>query len=280
MSSILKNIILSILLLSVVSSTSHAQIQWEKMYRKLSKKLRKQGSSEYELDEAMVHPGVEVMGIEPSWCVSKHSFDKYHFNAFSTIVVGEYDINPETGKPRSNRSFSGVLFGDHIEESGQEWTLVKRAKKLNSNVNVNVSIVFSGDYGIGKKNREQHYRFFDGTGNRDVRQVLVDSLKYTFDRFEKEYGISPRNSGVFINIPQLPIRDNDQINTVDAYFKFIEFLVSKLDENTLINIKIPYNFFPTKKMSEGQKQKYFDDFTKRFETINERVNLYVLEGYT
>lgn len=264
MNSALKKILPLFLLCIISNNTTFAQIQVEKIFRKVAKKFKKGGSSEWTLDDAVVHPDFQVVGIEPTWCVPLNKYEHYYFNAVSTIVVGQYDINPETGLTRHYPSLMDPLFGHKVEKKNEKISFVSQAKKLNPNIHVNVALFFQGN--VRQHDFLKGESYVNGNNKGDFRQPIIDTLNVIFQRLYNEYNIDYDHSGILVNIEDIPINKNKGIDKSKEYFAFINYLIERMERHK-INVKIPRSFYSKPELKP------------EFEKIEEHINSFIVQAY-
>ncbi|MDX2286878.1 MAG: glycoside hydrolase family 18 protein [Bacteroidia bacterium] len=105
----------------------------------------------------------QVFGYEPSWNAYKGGWERHYYNLLSHLVIGEYDINPETGDARVDTASRVPL----------NTTLLDSARLANPGIRVLLLASYTGDYGAPAE-RESNYDYL--LTDAQVQRRLSDSL--------------------------------------------------------------------------------------------------------
>ncbi|GLR16699.1 glycoside hydrolase family 18 protein [Portibacter lacus] len=198
--------------------------------KKYGKRLVNMGKDPDLIDMA-VRNEFEVIGFEPSWMIESGAFDDHYFNLLTTLVVGEYDINPTTGDTRSRSSYRSQFDKLRRDKTAkQEFNIIQKADFHNPTINVLMHMTYYGDYGRQAKQREYAGLLLK---EGEVRKTLKDSIQSYFLELENDYGIPERRSGIVLDL-QL---ENSFYN--EDFVDFISFLRTELGDDHLIYLKIP-----------------------------------------
>lgn len=200
--------------------------------KRLGKKLSRTGPTP--LEEMTIYSYYDVVGFEPSWMIEKGLFEDHYFNLLSTLVVGEYDINPLTGACRNPENFKIHLTKKMSErETKTNMNIVEMANQQNPKIKILLQLTYYGDFG-----RESFQRQYtnDLLTNPDVQQSLKDSLGNYLKTLKEEYAINYDRSGILIDFEM----EESFYNT--DFIDFVSYLRERLDENALIYLKIPAKY--------------------------------------
>lgn len=201
--------------------------------KKYGKRLVNTGKGPDLIDMALQQQ-YEVIGFEPSWMIQDGRFEDHYFNLLTTLVIGEYDINPTTGATR-NRNSLRAQFDKTVRDktAKEEFNIIQTADFHNPRINFLLQLTYYGDYG-----RESMQRRYMNTllSDIEVHQSLKDSLQDYFLELSENYNISENRSGILLDL-QL---ENSFYN--DDFVDFISFLRTELGEEHLIYLKIPAKY--------------------------------------
>lgn len=198
--------------------------------KKLGKRAQN-AANDIDLEEYSIKFQHDVIGMEPSWMIEEGYFTEHYFNLLSTLVVGEYDINPLNGYPRS-----GDAMNMHLTKKARD----KRAKQ-------NFNIIQSADFNNSRLNFLLHLTYTDDFGNNngfyrnsllneaEVFNNLTDSLSNYFNKLHTEYKIDKERTGVYVQF------DFGDKKNLQAYLKFLERIHEQLDEEQKMYVVVPAN---------------------------------------
>ncbi len=197
--------------------------------KKYGKRLTRTGGTP--LEEMALEPQYEVVGFEPSWMIASGEFENHYFNLLSTLVIGEYDINPTTGATRNRESLRIHLDKKLRDKTAkEEFNIIQAADYHNSKINFLLQLTYYGDYG-----REANQRAYvsDLIKNDDVHRTLKDSLQAYFLEIDEKYGIIEDRQGILLDF------QIDNIAYNEDFVDFIKYLRAELGDSRLIYMKIP-----------------------------------------
>ncbi|WP_235299111.1 hypothetical protein [Portibacter marinus] len=201
--------------------------------KKYGKRLVNTGKGPDLIDMA-IQQQYEVIGFEPSWMINEGRFEDHYFNLLTTLVVGEYDINPTTGNTR-NRSSLRAQFEKKVRDktAKDEFNIIQTADYHQPRINFLLQLTYYGDYG-----REAKQRQYINTLLKDVEvhQTLKDSLQSYFLELSEDYNITADRSGILIDL-QI---ENSFYN--EDFVDFITFLRNELGQDHLIYLKVPAKY--------------------------------------
>ena len=197
--------------------------------KKVGKRLSR--NSKTLLEDMAIEPGYEIIGFEPSWMIEKGAFEDHYFNLLTTLVIGEYDINPTNGKIR-NRESLRIHLDKKVRDkiAKKEFNIIEKADFHNSKLNFLLQLTYYGDYGTEARQRSYMKSLLTNT---DVHQSLKDSLNSYFLEINNDYNITNDRSGILVDF-QI---ENNYFN--EDFIDFIKYLRTELGEQHLIYVKIP-----------------------------------------
>lgn len=139
----------------------------------------------YSYGSSQVKEGKKVIGYEPSWLIYDSLYLKYPFELMSDLVVGEYDVNPNSGFPRNDSAFAAYKSKDIVEV----------ATAVNSGINVLLAVTDYGDYGY----RAQFL-------SEIAKKNLLNSLDQILDEFNRKRkgGLERSGVGIMMDYPRIP----------------------------------------------------------------------------
>ena len=228
-------ILLFLCLFSFFSNESNAQ--FDAIKKKLFSKgtLKKSGNqlsnmgTEAPLEDLVIEKPRRVFGTEPSWLLTKDgSFDRYYFNLLTDLVIGEYDVNPETGdarNPNALKLYKDVKKKDKTKK--EDLTILERANYLNPSINVHLLVSYYGDY--GKEGYQQTY-YDKLLADASVQKNLIDSLRKEVDFISSKYKIGENRIGIILDFKNIPPND---------YGAFIKFVALFSDYFKSAGLKLP-----------------------------------------
>ncbi len=78
-------------------------------------------------------------------------YTEHYFNLISTLVVGEYDINPQTGYPRNGEAFQAHI-NKKVRDKRQKANvnIIESANFINSRLDYLIHLTYSDDFGNNK----------------------------------------------------------------------------------------------------------------------------------
>ena len=196
--------------------------------KKLGKRAQR-AAMDIDLEEYSIKFEHDVIGMEPSWMIEEGYFTEHYFNLLSTLVIGEYDINPKTGYPRN-----GAAFNAHTEKKSRykkakkNLNIIECANYTNTRLNFLLQLTYSDDF--GSRVAQNRNRLLE---EDEVFANLTDSLRSHFLKITKDYSLDYDRTGLFV--------DFDFEGNVDfnQYFKFLQALHEQLEEGQLLYIVVP-----------------------------------------
>lgn len=183
------------------------------------------------LEDMAVRSDYEVIGFEPSWMIKNGNFEDYYFNLLSTLVIGEYDINPTTGAARNQESFRLHLEKKiRNKDAKKELNIIETADFINPKMSFLLQLTYYGDYG-----RESRQRVYVPQLIKDVEvhQSLTDSLKNYFLELSNNHLIDNDRSGILLDF-QIDVNYYNE-----DFVDFVKYLRNELGEDHKIYMKIP-----------------------------------------
>lgn len=275
----LKNIIriflLTIFVVSIPVEEAQANRLWDFFYKRYLKRSKMKKwvprllGNEIPLEDLEVNDKYEVIGYEPSWLLENNgTFEEkktYYFNLMTTLVSGEYDINPDTGMPRSEKNLYAPLTVKkrNMQHEGQHLSVYQTAYNENTRIKLLVSLNYSGDF--GKPSYRSRYEANVITNN-DVFEVFKDQLDLFYSETIKQVKIKPERLGIIVDF------DFSDPNSNKEYF--LEFL-TKIHERfpkNLIYLKIP----PLIRSNSAFPVDFIQDL---LEMEDEIIDMFVMEAY-
>ena len=170
------------------------------------------------LSEKETLTAYRVMATEPSWLVRERRYEGYYFNLLTDLVVGDYDLNPETGKARNQAATRAILNYELVDSA-------MLARAANPDLRLLLLVTCYGDYGPrGNRSPEMLYRgFFEDEG---IQRTLADSLRALLAH--------PRllGNGVVLDFQQVPS------GLEEPFFIFVRNMRKWLGDK-LIYLKLP-----------------------------------------
>ena len=227
--------------------------------KKLGKKLSRMGDNP--LPDMAIIPDYEVIGFEPSWMIRNNSFEDHYFNLISTLVIGEYDIDPTTGQVRNRENFRVHLDNTiRDKETKQQMNIIQKADHYNPKINLLLHLTYYGDFGS-----EARQRLYTSSLLRDnqVHQTLKDSLSDYFHHLEIDYNLQSYRTGILIDFKLT----NPRLVNED-FIDFIEYLRDELGEERLIYLRIP---------AKIKKNSFYNPLM--ILRLQESVNIFVIQGH-
>lgn len=217
------------------------------------------------LQQLLLEEGNMVIGVEPSWLIREGNYTEHYYNLMSDLVVGEYDLNPSTGYPRSSDN-KNVHLNFKIEDSSLgEVNILQKAIGENPEIRLLLLVSSYGDYEVGARGKDKYQKFF--RANSKAQKVFMDSLRTTLRVWVETYEIPANQIGVmldFQNLPDWPNRARD----MRAFIKKLKATISLEEETGLVYFRL------TPKTPQ-------DKYTVKglIEHIRNSVDLFILKGY-
>lgn len=251
----------------IVNNIPQANAQFDALRKKVFSKgtLKKSGNHlsnmalDAPLSDLVIEKPYRVFGTEPSWLITKDgSFDRYYFNLLTDLVVGEYDINPETGdarNPNALKLYKEVKKKDKSKK--EELTIIERANYLNSSINIHILVTYYGDY--GKEGYQQTY-YDKLLADASIQKNVIDSLRKEVDFINSNYKISESRIGILLDFKNIPPSD---------YSAFVKFVSVFSDHFKSIGIKLP----PITAKSVGRIPKNV------LHELNDYANFFIVEAH-
>lgn len=198
--------------------------------KKLGKRAQR-AAMDIDLEEYTIKLEHDIIGLEPSWMIKESYFTEHYFNLISTLVFGEYDINPLTGYPRDAQAFKAHLdVKSRDKRAKSDLNIIECANYHNSRLNFLLQVTYSNDFGSNQRyNRKQLME------DNEVFRNLSDSIVAHLDYLSTTYGINKNQTGIYVDF-ELDERNNASI---DQYFLFLTKLKEQLVEEQLLYIVVP-----------------------------------------
>ncbi len=196
--------------------------------KKLGKRAQN-AANDIELTEYSIKFQHDIIGMEPSWMIKEGHYTSHYFNLLSTLVVGEYDINPTNGYPRSGEAMNMHLTKKARDKNAKDnLNIIQSADFNNSRINFLLHLTYTDDYGNNKA-------FYRGQllGEAQVFNNLTDSLSSYFNTLHTEYKIEKERTGVFVQF------DFGDKKNITAYIDFLKRLHEQLDEDQKMYVVVP-----------------------------------------
>lgn len=231
-----------------------------KLAKKIVRKVKGLFTDTRNLEDIYLMEGVRVVGTDPSFLVRQTGFSKYHFNLFSDFVAGEYDLNPETGLPRSENSF--LKHQSELAAGKEKANILQTARSVNPRVNALLLLSYRSDYGQNKEYNTFYTRNF--FKNRDRQQdSLILRLQSTFAKWKDEYKFPEDKVGVVLDFQGIP--------RVKEFHQQFGNLVERLKaEGWLVYIKLPVDF---------TQNGFFSD-ADAFGPLEKSADLFIIAAYS
>ena len=195
--------------------------------KKLGKKLY--GKDAPPLSDYQIEKGLEVIAYEPSWLLDKGLSKSYHFNLFTGLVIGEYDINPMTGLPRNEDSFYNFKKKNKYKGTDKKVNIIQQARKITPRMKILFSLTYQNDFGI-KAYRKKFYKNL--LTNQNVQGVVADSLKSLFTQFSDDYKIPVNEMGIVVDFKEL------QTSQLEDFAETLKLVKEVLADEYLLYLKI------------------------------------------
>ncbi|RMG66598.1 MAG: hypothetical protein D6722_14680 [Bacteroidetes bacterium] len=170
------------------------------------------------LEEKETLTAYRIMATEPSWLVRERRYESYYFNLLTDLIVGDYDLNPETGQARNQKAARAIVNYELVDSA-------MLARAANPDLRLLVLVTCYGDYGPrGNQSPAQLYRGF--LEDEGLQRVLADSLRALLSH--------PRlmGNGVVLDFQQVPE------GMEEPYFVMVRNLRKWLGDK-LIYLKLP-----------------------------------------
>ena len=236
-----------------------------KCAKKLAKGLKGKTGAPNSLDGYALRDGVIVLGEEPSFLAEKCECEKYPYNLLSDLVVGEYDLNPLSGAPRSAKA----LWMHHTAKrlvGNEQVSIIEKARAENPRIRILLNIVAYGDFGPEDPNeRAKYYRQFFSSA--ECQKTVCDSLERIFQVWSNEpYLLDAESTGIVLDFQLLPKWEGRE-EDIKKFVRYLhDYFVSRENGQPLLYLKLPY---------------YIEHETPLFsklEDLNNVVDLYILQG--
>jgi hypothetical protein len=198
--------------------------------KKLGKRAQN-AAMDIELSEYSIKHQHDIIGMEPSWMIEEGFYTDHYFNLLSTLVVGEYDINPLTGLPRSGEAMNMHLNKKARDKNAkQNLNIIESANFNNSRINFLLHLTYTDDFGNNKG-----YIRNSLLNEAEVFNNLTDSLSSYFNHLSTDYNIAKERTGVYIQF------DFGDKKNLQAYINFLRRIHEQLDEEQKMYIVVPAN---------------------------------------
>ena len=253
--------ILVLVLLASFLPSGHLEAQGGlKLAKKIVKKVQGLFTDTHNLEDIYLLEDSRVVGTDPSFLVRQTGFSKYHFNLFSDFVVGEYDINPETGLPRSESSF--LHYQNELFAGDDKMNILQTARDVNPRINTLLLLSYRSDYGQNKEYSTYYTRHFFENKDR-AQDSLLTRLQNTFAKWQDEYKLPEDRIGVVLDFQGLPKDKKLQ----QQFPNLVERLKS---EGWLVFVKLPLDF---------TKTGFFSD-ANTLAAVEKSADLFLLTAYS
>jgi len=198
--------------------------------KKLGKRAQR-AAMDIDLEEYSIKFEHDIIGMEPSWMIEEGYFTEHYFNLLSTLVIGEYDINPKNGLPRNKAAMQTHLTKKSRDKRAKEnFNIIESANFSNSRLNFLLHLTYSDDFG-------NNSRFFRNSllTEDQVFNNLTDSLTSYFTKITTDYKIAKERTGIYVQF------DFGDKKNLDNYLTFLERIHEQLDEEQLVYVVVPAN---------------------------------------
>lgn len=224
---------------------------WQNIKRRLFRKskFRKAGKRLYRLGDRpplkdfSVVGDKEVIGFEPSWLISPANMNnkpqfkkKYYFNLLTGLAIGEYDINPKTGGPRSWDSFNTYQTAT-ISNKKKSLNIIQYGRQKNPDLKILMHITCHGDYGGGINRNDLYNDFFE---NEESKQILYQNIGNQLSHWRDTFNIPEYKLGVVLDFDRMHINNiAERDEFIEGYARIITELREEFtDTEFLIYCKI------------------------------------------
>ncbi len=198
--------------------------------KKLGKRAQR-AAMDIDLEEYSIKFEHDVIGMEPSWMLEEGFFTEHYFNLLSTLVLGEYDINPKTGHPRNREAMEMHLTKKARDKRAkQNYNIIQSANFTNSRLNFLLHLTYTDDFG----NNKSFYRN-QLLNEEEVFRNLTDSLNNYFLRVTTDYKIKLEQTGVYVQF------DFGDKKNLSSYINFLRRVKEQLSEEQLMYVVVPAN---------------------------------------
>lgn len=191
----------------------------------------------------------EIIGTEPSWMLSSElkPYEHHLYNLLTTLVLGEYDVNPVTGNARFEKAKNAVLNTD----------VLGIARVANDRLKILYHVVNYGDFGAGLREKNDFFTKF--LTDEEVQTTMCDSVNAVISRMAAD--------GVVLDFQNVPASEE----SVKAFIDFVK-LVRKKGNAKIgsyeVYLKFPYNI---------NKQKLLDK--NAINALSATVDKYIIKVY-
>ncbi len=198
--------------------------------KKLGKRAQR-AAMDIDLEEYSIKFQHDIIGMEPSWMIEEGYYAEHYFNLLSTLVVGEYDINPLTGYPRNSSAMNMHLTKTARDKNAkQNYNIIQSADFNNSRINFLLHLTYSDDFGQNKSLIRNSL-----LNEAEVFNNLTDSLSNYFTRLTKDYKIAKERTGLYV---QFDFGDKKNLKSYIAWLKKVH---DQLDEEQKLYVVVPAN---------------------------------------
>ena len=198
-------------------------------------KIKKLGKSLYgngdrpPLEDYRVDKDFEVIGYEPSWLIDNGEFNAHKFNLLTGLVVGEYDINPYSGLPRNGESFKNYEKSVVKYSKGVKKDIIAYSRLEIPRMKILWNLTYQNDFGA-ENMRLNWYRNL--LTNREVHDVMIDSLQNQFTQVGDKYGIPQNELGIVVDFKEISVQQLENLTDM------LRHLRESIGEEYLIYLKI------------------------------------------
>ncbi|MCB9233179.1 MAG: hypothetical protein H6581_16100 [Bacteroidia bacterium] len=205
-------------------------------------------SKNFSMGSSQVKPGRKIIGFEPSWLIYDSLYLNYPWEMMTDLVVGEYDVNPNTGFSRFDSSMLAF----------KAKTIIEHAIDVNSDLGILLAVTNYSDFSGNQ------FNFMTDA----ARKNLITSLDGIIDEMRLKKGdTDPDKVGIvldFQNIPPQFSRD---------YAEFISRLRAGITNEVEGEKCLIYLVLPLK------DENYFFDNEFVTKKIRRNVDYYILRGH-
>lgn len=199
-------------------------------------------SKSFSYGDSQIKEGYKVIGYEPSWLIRDSLYLTYPFQLLSDLVIGEYDVNPESGFPRSDSAH--VAFRDK--------DIVQLAAAVNSQLNVLLAVTDYGDYSLYRR------EFLTEASKKNLLNTL-DGLLGEINLY-MGHSDGREKVGVLMDFPTVPW------NLRREYLEFLRRLKKTLNDEEMGKSCLLYVVLP----ADDIDQMYTDSiFTMRMREVSD-----------
>lgn len=190
--------------------TSVSQAEGQALLRKIVKKVNKLFSDKEYLSDFYLSEEGHIIGTDLSFLLD--SFPSYPYQLLTDYVVGDYDLNLRTGKPRSERSLMQYQYRSVFEGKNEEKevTVIDKGLEINPKLNFLLLVSSYGDFGV---NEGAQVRFLQEFFNPNLplpRDTLVATVHRVLSKWQKTHKVPIEQLGVVLDFYKFPVEQREQ----------------------------------------------------------------------